>query len=114
MVSLNISDLVNADASLISRRCWSDEGVYVLEKRGIFGKSWLFLGMSLRSGRRVISCKPICVKRQSFSPAVRMAVFTPISTAARIVGYPSVGLITAIPSGLFAPIIIGHTRWKGI
>ena len=43
-MSLNISDLVNEDASLISRRCWSDEGVYVLEKRGIFGKSWLFLG----------------------------------------------------------------------
>jgi phenylpropionate dioxygenase-like ring-hydroxylating dioxygenase large terminal subunit len=44
VVSLNISDLVNEDASLISRRCWSDEGVYALEKRGIFGKSWLFLG----------------------------------------------------------------------
>ncbi len=39
-----ISELVNEDASLISRRCWSDEGVYALEKRGIFGKSWLFLG----------------------------------------------------------------------
>jgi phenylpropionate dioxygenase-like ring-hydroxylating dioxygenase large terminal subunit len=43
-VSLSINDLVNADASLISRRCWSDAGVYALEKRGIFGKSWLFLG----------------------------------------------------------------------
>ena len=43
-MSLNISDLVNEDASLISRRCWSDEGVYALEKQGIFGKSWLFLG----------------------------------------------------------------------
>jgi phenylpropionate dioxygenase-like ring-hydroxylating dioxygenase large terminal subunit len=41
---LRISELVNEDASLISRRCWSDAGVYALEKRGIFGKSWLFLG----------------------------------------------------------------------
>jgi phenylpropionate dioxygenase-like ring-hydroxylating dioxygenase large terminal subunit len=39
-----VNDLVNEDASLVSRRCWSDEGVYELEKRGIFGKSWLFLG----------------------------------------------------------------------
>lgn len=41
---LRVSGLVNADASLISRRCWSDAGVYALEKRGIFAKSWLFLG----------------------------------------------------------------------
>ena len=41
---LKIDDLVNDDASLISRRCWSDDGVYALEKRGIFGKAWLFLG----------------------------------------------------------------------
>ena len=39
-----VNALVNEDASLISRRCWSDEGIYALEKRGIFGKSWLFLG----------------------------------------------------------------------
>ncbi len=39
-----VSDLVNEDASLISRRCWSDEYVYELEKQGIFGRSWLFLG----------------------------------------------------------------------
>ncbi len=43
-MQLRIRDLVNEDASLISRRCWSDAGVYVLEKRGIFAKSWLFLG----------------------------------------------------------------------
>jgi phenylpropionate dioxygenase-like ring-hydroxylating dioxygenase large terminal subunit len=43
-VRLNVRELVNEDASLISRRCWSDEGVYALEKQGIFGKSWLFLG----------------------------------------------------------------------
>ncbi len=36
--------LVNDDASLINRRCWSDPAVYELEKRAIFGKSWLFLG----------------------------------------------------------------------
>ena len=40
----NISYLVNEDASLISRRCWSDQRVYELEKRGIFGRAWLFLG----------------------------------------------------------------------
>lgn len=39
-----INDLVNHDASLISRRCWTDERVYQLEKKGIFGRSWLFLG----------------------------------------------------------------------
>jgi phenylpropionate dioxygenase-like ring-hydroxylating dioxygenase large terminal subunit len=43
-VRLNVRELVNEDASLISRRCWSDKGVYALEKQGIFGKSWLFLG----------------------------------------------------------------------
>ena len=36
-----IRDLVNDDASLVSRRCWTDEYVYALEKQGIFGKSWL-------------------------------------------------------------------------
>lgn len=41
---LTISDLVNKDASLISRRVWSDPAVYELEKKGIFGKAWLFLG----------------------------------------------------------------------
>ncbi|MFT4825097.1 MAG: phenylpropionate dioxygenase-like ring-hydroxylating dioxygenase large terminal subunit [Halioglobus sp.] len=40
----SISDLVNADASLISRRCWSDPDVYALEKQAIFGNAWLFLG----------------------------------------------------------------------
>jgi phenylpropionate dioxygenase-like ring-hydroxylating dioxygenase large terminal subunit len=44
MVSVRVSDLVNDDASLVSRRCWSDRYVYELEKRGIFGRSWLFLG----------------------------------------------------------------------
>jgi phenylpropionate dioxygenase-like ring-hydroxylating dioxygenase large terminal subunit len=43
-VSTRISDLVNKDASLISRRCWSSQAVYDLEKRAIFAKSWLFLG----------------------------------------------------------------------
>ena len=41
---LRVNELVNADASLIHRRCWSDPHVYALEKAGIFGKSWLFLG----------------------------------------------------------------------
>ncbi len=41
---MKVADLVNADATLISRRAWSDERVYQLEKRGIFGKAWLFLG----------------------------------------------------------------------
>lgn len=39
-----ISDLVNEDATLISRRCWTDAAVYALEKQAIFAKSWLFLG----------------------------------------------------------------------
>jgi phenylpropionate dioxygenase-like ring-hydroxylating dioxygenase large terminal subunit len=39
-----VSELVNRDASLVSRRCWTDQGVYELEKRGIFGRAWLFLG----------------------------------------------------------------------
>jgi phenylpropionate dioxygenase-like ring-hydroxylating dioxygenase large terminal subunit len=43
-MSLSMRELVNADASLISRRCWSDRAVYELEKRAIFAKSWLFLG----------------------------------------------------------------------
>jgi phenylpropionate dioxygenase-like ring-hydroxylating dioxygenase large terminal subunit len=43
-VTFRVSELVNEDATLISRRCWSDQGVYELEKKGIFGKSWLFLG----------------------------------------------------------------------
>ncbi len=36
--------LVNEDASLVSRRCWSDPAVYALEKQAIFGRSWLYLG----------------------------------------------------------------------
>jgi phenylpropionate dioxygenase-like ring-hydroxylating dioxygenase large terminal subunit len=43
-VRLKVSDLVNDDGSLVSRRCWSDPYVYELEKQAIFGKSWLFLG----------------------------------------------------------------------
>ena len=43
-MTLRVSELVNGDASLVSRRCWSDQYVYELEKKGIFGKSWLFLG----------------------------------------------------------------------
>ena len=41
---MRIADLVNADASLIGRRCWSSDAVYELEKKGIFGRTWLFLG----------------------------------------------------------------------
>ena len=43
-MTIAISELVNADASLVSRRCWSDPDVYALEKQAIFGRSWLFLG----------------------------------------------------------------------
>ena len=39
-----VTELVNHDASLVSRRCWSDPYVYELEKRAIFGRAWLFLG----------------------------------------------------------------------
>lgn len=41
---LNVRELVSDDASLVSRRCWSDPHVYELEKRGIFARAWLFLG----------------------------------------------------------------------
>ena len=43
-MTVNVRELVNDDATLISRRCWSDPAVYELEKKGIFGKAWLFLG----------------------------------------------------------------------
>ena len=39
-----LSDIVDEKATLISRRAWSDPGIYELEKKGIFGKAWLFLG----------------------------------------------------------------------
>lgn len=41
---MKIADIVNDDASLISRRAWSDPQIYELEKKGIFGRAWLFLG----------------------------------------------------------------------
>lgn len=41
---IQITDLVNEDASLISRRCWSSQAVYEREKQAIFARSWLFLG----------------------------------------------------------------------
>jgi hypothetical protein len=47
-VRLRVNDLLNEDASLIIRRCWSGERVYALEKQGIFGKSWLLLGYESR------------------------------------------------------------------
>lgn len=43
-MSIKVADLVNEDASLISRRCWSSQSVYELEKKAIFGRAWLFLG----------------------------------------------------------------------
>ena len=41
---MQITDVVNEDATLIGREAWSDPEVYELEKRGVFGKAWLFLG----------------------------------------------------------------------
>ena len=43
-MSHRISELVSTDASRISRRCWSEQWVYELEKEAIFARSWLFLG----------------------------------------------------------------------
>ena len=43
-MTMKISEVVNEDATLISRRAWSDPAIYELEKKGIFGKAWLFLG----------------------------------------------------------------------
>ncbi len=42
-MNVTLSHLVNDDASLISRRCWTDPQVYALEKKGIFARSWLYL-----------------------------------------------------------------------
>lgn len=43
-MSSRIRDVVSDDASRVGRRAWSDPGIYELEKVGIFGRSWLFLG----------------------------------------------------------------------
>ncbi len=43
-MTIDLKELVNDDASLISRRVWRDQAVYEREKRAIFAKSWLFLG----------------------------------------------------------------------
>ncbi len=43
-MKIDLKELVNDDASLISRRVWSDQTVYEREKRAIFARSWLFLG----------------------------------------------------------------------
>ncbi len=40
---IRVHDVVNHDASLVSRKAWSDPHLYELEKRGIFGHAWLFL-----------------------------------------------------------------------
>ena len=41
---MKISDLVSDDAAYVSRKAWTDQRVYELEKKGIFAKAWLFLG----------------------------------------------------------------------
>lgn len=43
-MKIDLKELVNDDASLISRRAWSDQAVYEREKHAIFARSWLFLG----------------------------------------------------------------------
>ena len=43
-MSVDVAKLVSDDAAWISRKVWTDPAVYELEKRAIFGKSWLFLG----------------------------------------------------------------------
>lgn len=42
-MALRARDVVNEDATRISRKAWADPHLYELEKRGIFGRSWLFL-----------------------------------------------------------------------
>ncbi|MEN8160781.1 MAG: Rieske 2Fe-2S domain-containing protein, partial [Myxococcota bacterium] len=42
-MKMKIRDVVNDGATLIGRRAWTDPEIYELEKRGIFGRSWLFL-----------------------------------------------------------------------
>jgi len=41
---LRVEAVVDEQATRVSRRAWSDPHIYELEKRGIFGRSWLFLG----------------------------------------------------------------------
>lgn len=41
---MKIADVVSDDATLIRREAWSSPEIYELEMKGIFGKSWLFLG----------------------------------------------------------------------
>ena len=42
-MSIPVGEVVNDDATLVHRKAWTDPHLYELEKRGIFGKSWLFL-----------------------------------------------------------------------
>jgi phenylpropionate dioxygenase-like ring-hydroxylating dioxygenase large terminal subunit len=41
---MKIAEVVSDDATLIRREAWSSPEIYELEMKGIFGKSWLFLG----------------------------------------------------------------------
>ena len=40
---MRIAEVVNNDATLISRRAWTYPEIYALEKKGIFGKASLSL-----------------------------------------------------------------------
>ena len=40
----SIAELVNAEAGLIDRSIFSDQGIFEREMREVFGKSWLFVG----------------------------------------------------------------------
>ena len=42
--TLRVRDVVNDDATLIRREAWRSETIFELEKAGIFGRNWLFLG----------------------------------------------------------------------
>lgn len=78
-MSIPIREVVNDEATLIHRRAWSDPAIYELEKRGIFARSWLFLGHEsqiARPGDFVQACMgetPIILAR-GFDEAVHANV----------------------------------------
>jgi phenylpropionate dioxygenase-like ring-hydroxylating dioxygenase large terminal subunit len=43
-LTISLDAIVSPDASWIDRRAWADPEIYALEKRGVFGHAWLFLG----------------------------------------------------------------------
>ena len=77
-----IDELVNRDASLISRRCWTDPAVYKPEKRGIFGRAWLFPGHESQIRRPGDFVQAYMCETPIIPSRGETASSTPISTVA--------------------------------